>query len=184
MSQITKRALAEALKRQLEQHPLERITVKDLTDECGLNRQTFYYHFQDIYDLLGFTFKEEAERTLGENRTYESWQEGFLNALCYVQSHRRMVENAYHSIGREHLEAYLYSVVFELLMGVLDGQAQGMRVSQEDRRFIVDFYMYAFVGVVLEWIRSGQKEEPRALTERLGRLIEGDFKRALEKFSA
>lgn len=184
MSQITKRALAESLKRQLERRPLDKITVKELTDECGLNRQTFYYHFQDIYDLLGFAFREEAERTLGENRTYESWQEGFLNALCYVKNHRRMVENAYHSIGREHLEGYLYSVVSDLLMGVLGEQAQGLQVSEENMRFIVDFYMFGFVGVVLEWIRTGQKEEPRALTSRLARLVEGDFRRALQKFRA
>ena len=52
MSQTTKRALAQSLKHLMEQKPLEKITVVDISEDCGVNRQTFYYHFQDIYDLI------------------------------------------------------------------------------------------------------------------------------------
>ena len=48
MSQITKRALAASLKRLLAEKPLSKITISDITDDCGINRMTFYYHFQDI----------------------------------------------------------------------------------------------------------------------------------------
>ena len=78
MSDITKRAMSYALKNLLRTKPLNKITVQDIADECGVNRQTFYYHFQDIYDLVEWTCIEDTEKVLKENKTYETWQEGFL----------------------------------------------------------------------------------------------------------
>ena len=64
MSDLTKKALAEALKNRLSKTTLKNITIKDLTDDCGLNRQTFYYHFSDIYELMEWIFVDEANRIL------------------------------------------------------------------------------------------------------------------------
>lgn len=64
MSQITKRALAESLKKLLLEKPLDRITVSDITEDCGVSRMTFYYHFKDVYDLIEWTWLQEAERAL------------------------------------------------------------------------------------------------------------------------
>ena len=52
MSTITKRALEASLKKLVKTKPLNKITVSDITDDCGINRMTFYYHFKDIYDLV------------------------------------------------------------------------------------------------------------------------------------
>ena len=52
VSKLTKRALAASLKKLLAQKPLSKITIADITEDCGMNRMTFYYHFQDIYDLI------------------------------------------------------------------------------------------------------------------------------------
>ena len=52
MSQITKRALEASLKKLLTKKPLDKITITDITEDCGINRMTFYYHFKDIYDLV------------------------------------------------------------------------------------------------------------------------------------
>lgn len=51
---LTKRALSEALSEQLKEKPFEQITVTDIARKAGLNRQTFYYHFRDLYDLIVF----------------------------------------------------------------------------------------------------------------------------------
>ena len=67
MSQITKRALASALKELLEHKPLNKITIADITEQCGVNRQTFYYHFQDIYALLEWIYTTDAQRLLEES---------------------------------------------------------------------------------------------------------------------
>ena len=78
MSQVTKRALEESLKRMLLKKPLNKITIADITEDCGINRMTFYYHFKDIYDLIEWSCVEDAAKALGGKKTYDTWQQGFL----------------------------------------------------------------------------------------------------------
>ena len=72
----TKKALAESLKNLLLQKPLNKITISDIADDCGINRMTFYYHFKDIYDLVEWTCAEEAAQAMEGKKTYDTWQEG------------------------------------------------------------------------------------------------------------
>lgn len=81
MSQVTKRALEASLKKLLLERPLDKITVTDIAEDCGINRMTFYYHFRDIYDLVEWACQEDARRILDGKRTYTTWQEGFRRIL-------------------------------------------------------------------------------------------------------
>ena len=76
MSLNTKQQLANALKSLMQTKPLEKITIKDIVIFCGVNRQTFYYHFKDIYDLLGWIYKTEAIDSISNCKTYKTWQQG------------------------------------------------------------------------------------------------------------
>ena len=162
--------------------PLDKITVVDIAEDCQVNRQTFYYHFQDIYDLVEWIYTSEATAAIGGKKTYDTWQQGFLRVFQYVQENRAFVFNTYHSVSREHLERYLYSVTYDLLSGVVEEKAAGMPVREDDKTFIAHFYKYAFVGLMLDWIATGMKQEPAALIERLGLLIHGNIAAALERF--
>lgn len=182
MSQTTKRALEASLKRLLLQKPLDKITVSDITDDCGVNRMTFYYHFRDIYDLVEWSCAEDAARALNGKKTYDTWQQGFLQIFEAVQANRPFILNVYHSVSREQVEIYLYKVTYGLLRGVVEEQSAGMSVREEDKQFIADFYKYGFVGLMLDWIRGDMREDPRRIVERLSSVIQGDFARALERF--
>ena len=81
MSQVTKRALEQSLKNLLLKKPLSKITISDLTEDCGMNRMTFYYHFKDIYDLVEWACLTDAKRALDEKKTYDTWQQGFLTDI-------------------------------------------------------------------------------------------------------
>ena len=182
MSQMTKKALAASLKHMLLKKPLKQITILDITSDCGVNRMTFYYHFQDIYDLVEWTCEEEARRALAGKKTYRSWQEGFRNIFEAVRENRPFILNVYHSVSREQIERYLYRLVADLLWGVVEEQRADLQVREEDLRFICDFYKYAFVGILLTWIQQDMKEDPQVLVDRQSLLIQGDFRRALERF--
>lgn len=125
MSQITKRALASALKELLEHKPLNKITIADITEQCGVNRQTFYYHFQDIYALLEWIYTTDAQRLLEGKRDGDTWQQGFLQVLEYIRDNRALVRNTYHSVSRELLEGYLYRVTYQLMRDVVEERAGG-----------------------------------------------------------
>ena len=184
MSQVTKRALEASLKSLLLQKPLSKITVTDITEDCGINRMTFYYHFKDIYDLVEWSCQEDASRALAGKKTYETWQQGLLQIFEAVRENKPFILNVYRSVSREQVENYLYKVTYALLDGVVEEQAQGMSVRQEDKAFLATLYQYMFVGLMLDWIKSDMKENPQAIVSRLELAIHGSIRAALERLRA
>lgn len=180
----TKKALAESLKNLLLQKPLNKITISDITDDCAINRMTFYYHFRDIYDLVEWTCVEEAAQAMEGKKTYDTWQEGFLNIFSAVQANKPLIMNVYRCVSRERIEQYLNPLICGLILGVVEEKSAEMSVSEEDKRFIANFYEYAFIGVMLEWIDNNMREEPSVLVERTSRVVQGSILRALEAFRA
>ena len=142
MSQVTKRALESSLKKLLLEKPLHKITVSDITDDCGINRMTFYYHFKDIYDLVEWSCQEDASRALAGKKTYETWQQGLLQIFEAVQENKPFILNVYRSVSREQVENSLYKLTYDLLEGVVEEQARGMSVRPEDKAFIATLYKY------------------------------------------
>ena len=91
MAVSTKAAFAAALKKMMAVKPMERITVKDLVEICGVNRQTFYYHFDDIFDLLEWVFEEDAKLALPSEVVYEHWREDVLDFFQYLMDNKSFV---------------------------------------------------------------------------------------------
>ena len=141
MSQVTKRALEASLKKLLLERPLDKITVTDIAEDCGINRMTFYYHFRDIYDLVEWACQEDARRILDGKRTYTTWQEGFRRILDGLIDNRPFILNVYRSVRREQVETFLFQDTHGLLMGVVEEldpiienhcRALGLEVSGKD----------------------------------------------------
>lgn len=182
MSQTTKRALEASLKNLLAQKPLDKITIHDIATDCGINRMTFYYHFKDIYDLVEWSCVEDARKALEGKKTYDTWQQGFLQIFEAVLANKVFIQNVYHSVSREQVEIYLYKLTYNLLIGVVEEKAENMNVREEDKQFIANFYKYAFVGLMLDWIKDGMKENPQLIIDRLGLLIHGNVTHALNAY--
>ena len=75
MANTTKQALEASLKKMMLQKPLDKITIHDITADCGISRMAFYYHFKDIYDLIEWSCIEDATQVLQGKKTYVTWQE-------------------------------------------------------------------------------------------------------------
>ena len=182
MSQITKRALEQSLKNLLQQKPLSKITISDITEDCGISRMTFYYHFKDIYDLVEWACAEDAARALQNKKTYDTWQQGFVQIFHAVRENKVFVMNVYRCVNREQVEKYLVPLTDQLIMGVITERAAGMTVREADQQFIAQVYSYAFVGIMLDWIRDDMRADPEELVNRLAMVIHGDITQALERF--
>ncbi|MGE5390350.1 MAG: TetR/AcrR family transcriptional regulator [Deltaproteobacteria bacterium] len=182
MSLMTKRELAGSLKKLMGKKPLAKITVKDLVTDCGVNRQTFYYHFRDIYNLLGWVYKTEALEVLNRYQTHETWQQGFLHVFNYILANQAFCMNSLNSLGRDYLLTFLYKIIFDSTMVVINDIAKNYDASEEDKEFIGNFYTYAFVALVIEWMKKGMKEKPEDIIDRLSKLMEGNVGRALERY--
>lgn len=183
MSQVTKRALEASLKNLLLKKPLEKITINDITEDCGINRMTFYYHFKDIYDLIEWCCVEDAKKALEGKKTYDTWQQGFLQIFEAVLDNKPFILNVYHSVSREQVEIYLYKLTYDLLIGVVEEKSAGMSVREEDKKFIADFYKYAFVGLMLDWVKKGMKDDPHEIIDDLSVVMSGNVTAALERFN-
>ena len=93
MSDITKKALEQSLKKLLLKKPLDKITIKDLTEDVGMSRMSFYYHFKDIYDLVEWACIHDAKQALQGNRTYDTWQEGLTSIFEAVLQNKPFILN-------------------------------------------------------------------------------------------
>ncbi len=182
MSQVTKRALEQSLKNLLLKKPLTKITVGDITDDCGINRMTFYYHFKDIYDLIEWSCLEDAKRAVEEKKTYDTWQQGLLQIFKAVQENKPFILNVYRCVHREQVEKYLQPLVDQLLLSVINEEAAGITVRDEDKQFIAQVYSYVFIGLMLDWIKDDMREDPQRIVEKLATLIKGSMAAALSRF--
>ncbi len=181
MSQITKRALEASLKNVLRQKPLNKITINDLAEDCGINRMTFYYHFKDIYDLVEWVCIEDATQALADNKHYDTWEQGFTQIFYAVKENKPFVMNVYRCVNREQAERYLKPLVDKLIMDVVEEKSQNMVVRQEDKDFIAKVYSYIFVGLMLDWVAADMEGEPELIVDKLATVIKGDITSALNR---
>ncbi len=179
MSQITKRALADSLKKQLAKKPLERITVTDIAEDCGVNRQTFYYHFKDIYDLAEWVVFHESERVFSQKLTFPTWREDMIRIFNAALDNKPLALNAYRSLRREQIERYLYKVTYNHMLIVVQDCCRDIPMSDENIKCIADFYKITFVGHLLDWVRRGMKEAPEQVVGKLSYLLEGTMQNAI-----
>lgn len=181
MSDITKKALAMTLKELLKEKRLSKITVADITEKCGINRQTFYYHFQDIYDLVNWICIHDAEDVLKSRPTYGTWQEAFLAVFELIKKDKAFIDNIYHSISLGSLQEYLYQLVYPPIKDVVTEKAKEYSAREGDIEFIANFYKYAFVGLLLEWIKNDMRGDEKKLVERVSDLLQGTIEKTLQK---
>ena len=183
MSNITKHALAESLKKLLLKKPLNKITINDLTTDCGISRMAFYYHFKDIYDLVEWACLEESRKALQGKKTYDTWQEGLLQIFEAVYENKPFIINAYNAISREQIENFLFQLTHDLIMSVVEEQARSTSLTQEQKSFIADFYKYSFVGIMLDWICQGMKSNYASICQNMCTTLHGNISNSIKNFT-
>ncbi|SFQ05395.1 transcriptional regulator, TetR family [Oscillibacter sp. PC13] len=171
MSLTTKRALAKSLKKLLSKRGLDKITVKDIVEDCGVNRQTFYYHFHDIYDLTEWIIQDDAENILSAELDYSDWKVGIRSVIMYIQQNRNLILNAYNSVSHEVVADYLKKLLRPYILQIVQREAKDLDrpPQEEDVDFLADMYTLMAAGIVMEWI--GRRMEMQGTEERLKKLF-------------
>ena len=129
MPNTTKAALEESLKRLLLKKPLDKITITDITTDCGISRMAFYYHFKDIYDLVEWSCVEDGKKALQGKKTSESWTEGLTQIFEAVLENKPFIMNVYRNVDRERIENYLFKLTYDLIEGVVEEKSRGLNLS-------------------------------------------------------
>lgn len=184
MANTTKQALEASLKKMMLKKPLDKITIHDITDDCGISRMAFYYHFKDIYDLVEWACVEDAARALQGKKTCDTWQDGLAQIFEAVLENKPFVLNAYRCISRDQMERFLYKLTYGLFRGVVDEKSEGVAISEQDKIFIAEFYKYSFVGIMLDWIRQGMSADYHEIVTRMALTMQGNIDNSIRNFAA
>ena len=182
MANTTKLALEAALKKELLMKSLDKITINELAEDCGISRMAFYYHFKDIYDLVEWACVEDGKKALRDKKTYDTWQEGFAQIFEAVLENKPFIMNVYHSVRREKIESFLYKLTYQLIADVVEEKCSRDHLPETDKQFIADFYKYGFVGIMLDWIDRGMKDDYKIIVKLMGITLRGNITNSIRNF--
>ena len=152
----TKKAFAASLKKLMEKKPLSKITVSEIAQDCDVNRKTFYYHFEDIYDLLQWMLEQEAVEVVKQFDLMVDYEEAITFVLDYVGENRHILNCAYDSMGRDKLKDFFFRDFIDIMRSLLGSveQQYGCKTDSAYKDFLCAFYTEGLVGMMIEWLQK------------------------------
>ena len=182
MASSTKEALANALRQMMTIKPIAKITVKDLVELCGVNRQTFYYHFDDVYDLLEWVFEEDANRVLPREVVYDHWMQDVMLFMDYLQENSSFTLNVYNSDSRLYMLQYLEGKMENCIRSFAVIVSEGRNIARQDFEFVVKFYAKLAIGFISQWLDMGMQLPQEITKERILHSMEDSVENLMERF--
>lgn len=173
MTQFTEKAIMDTFVEMLEEMPLEKITVQKIIKRCNISRNTFYYHFGDIYALLDAVLQRDLTLLFVNNTVYkDDWSQNLKLLFDYMYQNRRMLYHIYQSINHSMLEQYLYKTTEKFFQRHIANVTEGLAISDNDLRFLCLACQSMFVGILLYWLRCGMNHNLSDLLEPAVRLFD------------
>ena len=172
MANFTKKAIVTTFIDLLNKKPLSHITVKEITEICEINHNTFYYYFKDIYQIIDVLFNEELQKLSEVTFSSGSLNEACTYALDFIYKNKKAIRNIYNSVSRDQLQCYLRKSIDKAMDDFSDRFFKDVKVSEEDKRFFVCYHKYAILGGILNWLESRNDDEFEIIIKKLSVLTE------------
>lgn len=160
----------------------DKITIKDITDNLNISRQAFYYHFNDLYEVVETICTNSYKMVTNTYKDLEDWKFVYLYILRLIYNHKDVVSNIYKTIEREYVDNFLYNSLFPYVENVIIKQSKNLNVEKKDIDFISKYFTLSFIAITSDWIKNGMKEKPELLVRNVYLIINNDFKKALNNF--
>ena len=184
MPSFTRKAIMQSFMKLVDQRPINKVTIKDIVEDCGINRNTFYYHFSDIPALIEAIVQEEAAELFQTHPTITSYEECIRLAIQEIQKNKRAVLHIYNSANRDIYEHYLMQVCQYIVETYLNTLLGGKTINQQDREIIVGVYRCQCFGLFIDWLNNSLSDEFPQRVERLCELRKGMLEEMLERCGA
>ena len=178
----TKQELTAALKKMMETRPLNRITVRELVEACGVNRKTFYYHFEDIYALLKWTLEQEAMSHFEKYDLVNENDSAVEFVMDYISENLSMLQNIVRSIGRSELGRFFFKDIYQPVYQLVDEveKLRGLHVAEGYKAFLSKFLTEAIAGVLLDCIEREALDSRQKLSRYITDTLTSAIPNALE----
>lgn len=173
MTTATKEAIKKTFMKLLNAKPVNKITVKEIVAECGINRNSFYYHYSDIPSLIEEILNDQADALMQESDKYDGVCEGILHAMDFALQNKSAMMHLYNSVNKELFEHYLNRISSRTVAEYFEVFFDGEQLEDEDKQAIIMYYKSLLAGFVIEWMSSGMKYDLSRQIRRLCELFEG-----------
>lgn len=167
-----KTQIADTFSDLLEEENLDKITVTKLIDRCHISRQTFYYHFHDIMDVLEWTFRRATQELLERSLNQSARIDALLAYMQFVKQHRRKLKRLVDSKKWYQIEGMMVDAVTAYLEKMAQSRPRNLQISYEEMQIMLRFYACGMVGVLVQCMEEGKVDEERVLIQ-IERIITG-----------
>ncbi|MCI8660786.1 MAG: TetR family transcriptional regulator [Lachnospiraceae bacterium] len=161
----TKYRLADSIKRCMKTTPVDRITVKDIVEGCGLTRQTFYRNFKDKYDLINWYFDKMVQKSLGKIETGSTVRESLARKLAFILEEKAFFSGAFRSDDHNSLKEHDFELILQFYNRLLAHRIS--RPLDENLQFQLEMYCRGSVYMTVKWVLGGMRETPWQMSDRL-----------------
>ena len=180
---IQKKMLASSLKKAMENKPFSKVTVSEIIADCGVNRKTFYYHFDDIYALLKWMLEQEAIEVVKQMDLIDDHGEAILFVMDYIDENENILKNIYHSLGRDELSRFFHADFIDVCRSTIEKAAQleNITVSQDFKDFLSRFHTGAIADILLEWIVNKSIQDKEKNIQYISLILRSSILNALKE---
>lgn len=177
----TKNLIKQEFIKLLNKKSLHNITVTEIAKECNIERKTFYYHYENLPQLVKEIFDEELENVIEEFNETLSWEESFISATKFILDNKKVVKHMYESDYKIELEKYIFSLSGEIMRKYVERVAKDTKAQEIDIKLIAYFYQCALSSSLVQWVATDMKIDPKTVTRRLGELMDGNILESLKR---
>ncbi|MDU6743046.1 TetR/AcrR family transcriptional regulator [Peptoniphilus harei] len=177
----TKNLIKQEFIKLLNKKSLHNITVTEIAKQCKIERKTFYYHYENLPQLVKEIFDEELEDVIEEFNETLSWEESFISATKFILENKKVVKHMYESDYKVELEKYIFSISGEIMRKYVRRVAKDTKAQEIDIKLIAFFYQCALSSSLVEWVATDMKTDPKLITRRLGKLMDGNILESLKR---
>lgn len=181
MADFTRKAICQTFMDLLDEKALKKITVKDIVDNCHINRNTFYYYFKDIPDLIETILEEDSEHVLEDNPNLNNVEDCINTVIEHTLKKRNAFLHIYKSANRAFFEQYHWRVCEYVVNSYLEKRLQGIQISEFDKNVLTTYTKDLIFGTVMDWLENDLKEDIHPYVHRICELKQGDFDLFVEK---
>lgn len=181
MPGFTKQAIRNSFIRLLNERPVNQITIRDIVEDCGINRNSFYYHYQDMPSMIEEIILEEVNVIIQQNPTIDSLEECLNVAISFALENRRAAMHLYNSANRDVFEQYLWRVCEYTVSTYISTAFASSPVPEPDKKIIIRMYKWECFGAIVDWMREGMKEDIQAIFHRIRQLKKGMLEEVIRR---
>lgn len=156
---MTKKALAASLKKLMNERTLDKISIREIVEDCGVNRKTFYYHFENIYDLVNWMFEEEAIESVKKYDFIRDYEDAVRFSMDYIEENEHVVNSALDALGRDELKKFFYNNFVDNMRNIVGEISKDMVIPKDYIDFLINFYTESFASLLIDWIRNRSQRD-------------------------